>query len=219
MGTITDYGSLKSALQVWAIRPDTVFGNQVPLFVEMAEARLYHGAGQVGDDIYSPPLRSSVMETTATITMTDGVGDLPADALEVRRIYQAGDLRGLTYEPPERFKVFAANNTTASDGIYYTVENGQISVSPADSSDVTLNYFRSYDPITTTNTTGPLISEHGAIYLAACLFEAFSFLQEGQLAGAHLTRLRSMVAGANRTASVMRQPGGLQRVRMRNPIP
>lgn len=219
MATITDYGSLKSEIQVWAVRPDTVFGARVPLFVEMAEARLYNGAGQIGEDVYSPPLRSKVMEVTGTITLTAGVGTLPAEALEVRRIYQDGDLRGLTYETPERFKVFAANNPTTGDGIYYTVEDGLVYVSPPDSSDLGINYFRSYDPVTPSATTGPLISEHGALYLAACLFEAFSFLQEGQLAGAHLTRLRSMVAGANRTALAMRMPGGQQRIRMRNPIP
>jgi hypothetical protein len=219
MSTIADYNSLKSAIQVWAARPDSVFGNQIPVFVEMAEARLYDGAGQIGDEIYSPPLRSSVMETTASIAMTDGVGYLPANALEIRRIYQSGDLRGLTYAPPERFKVFAANNSAAADGIYYTVEGGQISVAPADSSDIVVNYFMRHPAITTSQTTGPLLSEHGTIYLAACLFEAFSFMQEGQLAGAHLARLRSMVAGANRTASTMRMPSSMQRVRVRNSIP
>ena len=43
MATITDYGSLKSAIQTWTARTDSVMGNQVPLFVEMAEQRLARG--------------------------------------------------------------------------------------------------------------------------------------------------------------------------------
>ena len=90
MATITDYGSLKSEIQVWLARTDSVLGNRVPVFVEAAEARLYNGAGEVGEDLYSPPLRSSVMETTGTVTMTDGIGTMPTDALAIRKIYRDG---------------------------------------------------------------------------------------------------------------------------------
>ena len=51
MATITDYGSLKTAIQTWTARTDSVMGNQVPLSVEMAEQRLYEGSGETGDDI------------------------------------------------------------------------------------------------------------------------------------------------------------------------
>ncbi len=218
MASITDYASLKSAIQVWAVRPDTVFGNQVPLFVEMAEARLYNGAGQPGDDIYTPPLRTSVMEVTADVTLTDGEATMPTEALEIRRLYRLDDDYGMTYETPERFKVFAANNTAAGDSLYYTVEDGQILTAPIMTDTLKMAYYRSYDAITTSNTTGPLLTAHGILYLEACLFEAFSFLQEGLLAGAHLTRLKSLIVGANRTASSIRAPGP-KRIRIRNAIP
>lgn len=218
MATIIDYGTLKAEIQTWAVRPDTVFGNRVPVFVEAAEARLYNGAGEPGEELYSAPLRTSVMETTATVALTDGVGTMPTNALAVRKIYRDGDRVGITYQPPEQFAVFSANNLTAADGIYYTIEDGSLKLSPPSTVDVFLSYYQSFDPITPTNTTGPLIETHGGIYLAACLFEAFTFLQEGQLAGAHLTRLRSMVAGANRTTAALRTAGPL-RIRMRNPIP
>ena len=218
MAVITDYGTLKSEIQTWTARPDSVLGNRVPLFVESAEARLYNGAGEPDSELYTPPLRSSTMETTGTVALTSGVGTLPTEALEVRRLYRDGDLRGITFQPPERFHVFAANNTAASDAIYYTVEAGQITVSPSMTDDLLLSYYRSFDAIGPLNATGPLIIAHGGLYLAACLFEAFTFMQEGELAGAHLARLRSLIAGANRTAAVMRTPGAL-RIRMRNNIP
>jgi hypothetical protein len=64
--------------------------------------------------------------------------------------------------------------------------------------------------ITSSNKTGPLILEHGTVYLAATLFEVFTFLQSGELAGAHLARLKGVIAGVNRTAESMRHVGPLR---------
>jgi hypothetical protein len=218
MAVITDYGTLKSAVQTWAARTDTTFGNQVPMFVEMAEHRLYNGAGSPGDEVYSPALRSLTMEVSSTLTMTAGEGAMPANVLEVRRVYRVGDQYGMTYEPPERFQVFLANNSGSADGLYYTVEAGTIKIAPPDSDNIGLVYYRSYDAITPTNTTGPLLEAHGGLYLSACLFEAFTFIQDANLAGGHLMRLRSQIAAANRTAATQRMPGP-KRIRVRNPIP
>lgn len=218
MATITDYGSLKTAIQTWTARTDSVMGNQVPVFVEMAEARLYNGAGEKGDDLYTPPLRSQAMEATATVTLTSGVGTMPTTALAVRSVYQDGDLEGLTYITPERFAVFAANNTAGGGGIFYTVEDGQIKITPTDSTDILVSYYQQFDAITPTNTTGALLTAHPTLYLTACLFEAFSFMQDPALALGHIARLRTMLAGANRTAAAVRAPAAL-RIRVRNHIP
>ncbi len=218
MATITDYGSLKTAIQTWTARTDSVMGNQIPTFVEMAEARLYNGSDKEGGELYTPPLRSQTMETTTTLTLTAGVGTLPTNTLAIRRIYQDGDLEGLTYITPERFSVFDANNTAGGGGIYYTVDDGQIKVTPVDSTDIHVSYYQSFDAVTPTNTTSALLTAHPTLYLTACLFEAFSFMQEPVLASGHLSRLRSMLVGANQTASAMRLPSTL-RIRIRNHIP
>lgn len=218
MATITDYGSLKTAIQTWTARTDSVMGNQVPLFVEMAEQRLYDGSGKPGDELYTPPLRSQTMETTGTITLTDGVGSMPANTLAVRRIYQDGDLDGLTYITPERWSVFSAANTAGGGGIYYTVDDGVIKVTPTDSTDLMISYYQSFDPVTPANPTSALLTAHSTLYLSACLFEAFSFMQDPALAAGHISRLRSQIAGANQTATAMRMPTAL-RIRVRNHIP
>lgn len=214
---IDSYSTLKNALQTYAARPDSVFGNMVPTFVELAEARIYDGAGEPGDDIYSPPLRSSAMEVTGTVTMTSGVGAVPTTALEVRKLYVEDQLSGITFQTPERFHELN-ENASAGTPVYYTVEAGEIKTTPAFTGDLLLTYYRRYDAITSSNVTGPLLTAHGVIYLEACLFEAFTFLQEGQLAGAHLLKVRSLIAGANRTAGSLRYPGPL-RVRSRLVFP
>ena len=216
MSVIGDYASLKTAIQTWAVRLDSVFGNQVPMFVEMAESRLYDGASEPGDPLYSGPLRSSVMEATTTIAMTDGVGAMPGDALELRKIWVSDGRAGVTYTPPERFAELSAQ---ASGGLpaQFTVEAGEIKVVPHLTGSLDVTYYKRFPAIGPSNTTGPLLSQHGSIYLTAALVEAFTFLQQGQLAGAHLAKLKSMIAGVNRTSSALLLPG-LLRIRSRRVI-
>lgn len=208
---IADYTSLRSALQTWAARSDSVFANQIPTFVELAEARIYDGAGEPGEDFYSPPLRSKALEITASVVMTDGAADLPTepDVLEVRRIWLAGAEWGTTFLPPERFAERAAVSS-AGPSLYHTIEDTRLRVFPAFTGDVELLYFARHPAVTVEAPAGPTIEAHGTIYLEACLLEAFSFMQEMELAALHMAKLRSLIAGANRTASKFRSPGPLR---------
>ena len=210
---IASYPSLKSALQTYAVRPDTTFGNQVPTFVQLAESRMYNGSGEAGDELYTPPLRSGAMEVTATVTMTSGVGALPTNALEVRKLYVSGQKTGITYQTPERWAELN-ENASAGTPVFYTIDAGSIKTTPAHTGNLLVTYFRKFDEISDTNATGEMILAHGDLYLEACLFEAFSFLQEPTLAIGHLAKYRGLLAGANRTAGSMRYPGPL-RVRTR----
>jgi len=215
---ITDYTTLRASIQSWTARSnDTTFNAQIPNFVSLAEDRMYNGAGDRGDPIYSAPLRSKYMEVEGTVTVTSGVGTLPDSALEIREISVTDQLTGLEYLTPERFRLFAANNTSGTPA-YFTTRGSTIEVAPASSVTLDLTYYRSYDPITASNTTGPLLTAHGFIYLECCLYEAFAFMQADDLALAHLARARGMIDGANRTASNIRTAGPL-RIRQRNPIP
>lgn len=215
---IQDYTTLRAAIQAWTARSnDTVFNNQIPTFVELAEDRLYNGAGQAGDSIYSAPLRSKAMEVEGTVTVTDGTGTLPDEALEIREISVQDQLTGIEFLPPERFRIYA-NNNTAGTPLYYTTRGSEIELAPASSVTLDLTYYRKYDAITASNTTGPLLIAHGLIYLECCLYEAFAFMQADDLALAHLIRARGMIDGANRTAANVRTAGPL-RIRQRNPIP
>lgn len=204
--SVSDFTSLRSALQVWAVRPDSVFSGQVPIFIQACESRLYDGGGEVGSELYTPPLRSAAMEVTGTVTMTAGVGSLPSNALELRKVYVDDQKSGITYLPPERWDE-KNENASAGTPVYYTVEAGSLKVSPAFTGTVNVLYWRRYDAVTQAAPTNAMISAHGDLYLQGCLFEAFTFLQEGQAAAAYLARLRSGIDGANRTAANLRYPG------------
>lgn len=214
---IADYATLRSAIQSWAARSDSVFSGQIETFIELAEDRLYNGAGQMGDPVYSPPLRSKAMEVSGTIALTAGVGTIPDTALELRKIAVADQETGLEFLPPERFALYAenANGTVPS---FYTITGSTITVAPAASVTLETDYWRRYTTISSSNTTGELLSAHGMIYLEACLYEAFAFMQEVDIALAHLNRARGMIEGANRTARTLGRSGPL-RIRQRVAMP
>lgn len=214
---ITDYTSLRSAVQTYVARTDSVFSNMIPTFIELAEARIYNGADEPGGDLYSAPLRALVMETSDTVTITEGVGTMPSAALEIRKIYATDERAGVTYITPERF-LELDENATGGRPVYYTVEDGSIKVTPSYTGTLTVTFFQQFDAINSTNTSNGLIAAHGVVYLEAVLFEAFSFLQDIALAGGHLAKYRSLVAGLNRTAGAMRYPGPM-RVRSRMAFP
>ncbi len=214
---ITEYTSLVAAIKVWCARSDSVFSAQISTFVEMAEDRIYDGYGMKGEPTYSPPLRTKAMEATATVAITDGSGTLPTDILEARKIYRSSDQVGLTYIPPERWSTVDAIEGAGTPA-FYTIEGGTIKVTPSNSDDLSLLYYKRWPDITVGNPEGPIIEDHGMIYLEACLYEAFSFTQAVDLAMAHAARCRSMIMGANKSAFALRYSGPL-RVRHRQPIP
>ena len=213
MAQLADYDTLKAAVLTWSARSDTTFRSQFDVLLALAEERLYLGAGKIDDPTFTEPLRSSVMETTGTITMTDGEGDVPSNCLGFVKLYPTGGTIGTTGVTPERF---AELDATLSGGqtLYHTVEARRIKVLPRLTGNLEATYYQRFDAITSSNKTGPLIIEHGLIYLPAVLFEGFSFMQEADLAAGHLARMRGMIAGANKTG-VDLTFSGPQRVRPR----
>lgn len=216
--SITDYETLKSTAQAFAARSDTTFAARFPVFVSMAEDRLYYGAGTPGAADYTPALRSSTMELTTAITAASGEATLPADYLEARSIAVEDQRTGIEYMPPERWDIYNVNSSATSTPVYYTVKGTSLWLTPSYSGDVNLSYYRSFDRITPTNTSEALIEAHGNLYLYLVLFEAFAFMEDVELSMAYLMRARSAIEGVNSNASLRRFPGPL-RIRPRVVMP
>lgn len=216
---ISDYDSLVAEVQRANARSNSAFVAAMPHFVGMAEQRLYDGFGNNPDDpLFSAPLRSRIMETTGTITLTDGSGAIPANYLAMRKLTRSGDQIGLKYITPERFDAEAASSQIADKPSYYTVAAGTLSVVPTWSGDLSALYYKRFDPIGVGNKTGDLLTEHGYLYFAATMVESLVWQGEMEKASAHVAKLRGMLAGANASSNDQRYSGPL-RVRPRQPIP
>ncbi len=214
--SIQDYDTLKSAIQTWVARRDTNFTGQIPTFVAMAEERMYHGSGKDGEPTYTAPIRSRVLDSSTSLTVTDGVATIPDNCLDITKVYPKGARGGMEYLPPERFEIAQAN-VFGSDALYYTVLGSSLLVHPSPA-EIDLEYVIRHPAITQTVPTGPLIIAHGLIYLECCLFEAFSFERNVELALGHLAKARAMIDGVNRQASMARFAGRLS-VKVRRHIP
>lgn len=217
MAAIIDYDTLKSTVQSYCARTDSTFTARMPVFVGLAEDRLYNGHGEPGEPLYSPPVRSRPMEATGTITITDGVGALPGDYLSMRKLFRPGDDVGLTYLAPERMAITGVSYPSGVP-MHYTTEGDFLKLTPQWSGDLTVLYYKRHPEVSATSITGPLIVAHGLAYLEATLIEAFSFLQDGENAVGHAAKLRGLVSGINRSATDLRYSGPL-RVRQRQWIP
>lgn len=220
MSTLIDYTSLRAEILAWAARNDSTFTARVPIFVSNAEHRLYYGSGMdERDPLWSPPLRSSVLEVSGTIAVAaTGIGTMPSDLLEPRKVYVNAQDYGLEYLPPERFE-FEKEQISGSIPYYYTVKGLIIHVAPAVACTINIDYYKFYAPSTTTAPSNPAIIEHGDIYLDFCLYESFSFEREAELALGHLARGRARVQGVNRNAIGKRYAGSKLTRKVRNPIP
>ena len=213
---ITDWATLKAAVQLYCARSDTTFGNAVGDFVSQAEDRIYNGVGEKGDPLYSEPLRSDAMVTRSTISMTSGEGTIPSSSLGVRTLSRLSDMVGLDPLSPDAFERRLAVPDTGNPR-WYVVEGTNIRTAPSGyTGDFRILYYAKPTGISSSNTTNAVLTAHPNIYLFGTLFHAFTFLQNCDAANGHLQHFRSLVSGANRTQKANRRAGKTQsRARVR----
>jgi len=218
MAAIADYNTLSAEVKAWCARSDSVFSARMPVLVELAEERLYNGhdLGAETSPLWSPPLRTRAMEATASVTVTSGAGTLPDDMLALRKVTRANDDTGLTYVDPTTYdKQVAAAGGVGGVPALYTVEAATIRLVPSWSGPLTLLYYQRLPAISPDNQTNALIAAHGLAYFQATMFEAFSFMQEPDLALGWLAKYRATVLGINATALATRMGGARARMSIR----
>jgi hypothetical protein len=216
---IADYSTLVAQIKSYMGRSDATFTQQIDSFVSMAEDRIYNGYGSNElDPLYSPPVRSKAMEHKTDLAFAAGVASVPSDLLEHRGLYQATANPSITYLSPEAFEERRGVYASSAPRVF-TIEAGTVETLPAVTGNLTLSYYRSFTPISSSNTTGPMMTAHGNLYFNSVMFEAYSFEQEPEAAMQWLARYRSAAAAINKTASDQRRAGGRLRVTPRQRMP
>ena len=158
---ITDYSSLQTAIGSWL--GHGLFTANIPDFIALFEAAA------------NRRLRVRQQETTATITMTNAQGTLPADYLSWRRVTWTGSTRvELEYVEPSWIQ---AAYPTAAQGTpqVFTIEGSTITVRPADNTNLELVYFAKIAALSNLNTTNWLLTAHPDVYLFGSMIEAELF--------------------------------------------
>jgi hypothetical protein len=216
---ITDYDSLASAVKVYVARNDSTFSNQIENFISLAEDRIYNGVGDERDPMFSPAVRVKEMSETSTISITASTGTIPTGSLGIRRLSRTSDLVGIGYLAPDAFAT-RYNYPDAGTPRWYTIEGDQVRVAPAGwAGDISVLYYKRPTGISSNSTTNDVLTAYPNLYFTAVLFEAFSFLKDGETAQGWLGRFRSAASGVNRSASASRHGGGKLRAQPRVSMP
>lgn len=218
--SITDFDSLSASIKQWCARTqDQTFNNQIETFISFAEERIWNGVGDVRDPMYSPALRVKEMSVLTTVTMASSAGTIPDGSLGIRRLSRTGDTIGLEYLAPDAFaRRYAVSDT--GQPLFYTIEGSQLRVAPAGwAGDLNLLHYAKPAGISSSNPTNDMLTAYPLLYLSASLFEAFSFIRNGDMASSWLAKYRSQASGINRSASKVRHGGGKLKSQPRIAIP
>ena len=216
---ITTFDTLAAEIKAWAANSSAAFSNRIETFVRFTEDRIYNGQGHMGDALYCPPLRAPEMEVSSPLTFVAGAAVKPDDMNTLRVLRRLGDDTGLDYLTPKQFWIRDAQPDGTTSPAYYTVEGSTIRVTPSYDGDLEILYFKTFTPLSVDNPANDLVTKYPMLYLSGCLFEAFSYLQEPDLAAGHWERYKSQVSGINQSIASTRFGGGPLAIRVRNPIP
>lgn len=191
-----DYADLKTSVQNWSARPDSVTVAEIPNFILFAEDSFNHGMPERGIS----PLRVREMQTRATITMTNGAGSLPADYLQYQSARSmASSPRPLSYAT-DTYTDYAYPDSDSGLSNTFTISGVTgINVFPLSGSDVDLVYYAKIPSLSDSVTTNWLIEKMPALYLHGALMHLAMFAKDNELIQRSQAMVASMIDGLNTT--------------------
>lgn len=146
------YTGLKTAIQEWANRTDTVFINNIPLFISLAEQQFFIDCSTLGNETY----------ITGTFNANSGIVNKPAlwgrtltfSYLDATNSIQV--LQRSSYEMIRSYIPKQASNPIANLPQYYTDYGFNyflISPTPIDAYNYEICYFQKIQPLSLSNET------------------------------------------------------------------
>ena len=163
---LTTYTELKASLANWLNRSDltTEIADD---FIKLAEAD------------FNSKLRVRSMVAQTTITINAETEALPTGFLQVRDFYilSGSTKHPLRYMTPSQMDQVKGTSRTGLPSSY-TILGDTFRFSPKPDASYTgyINYYKTFDTLSDTNTTNFILTNHPAIYLYGSLFHAANFL-------------------------------------------
>jgi hypothetical protein len=163
---LATYSDLKTSLANWLNRTDLtseISGD----FIVLAEKD------------FNSKLRVRKMITQSSITIDAETETLPTGFLQVRDFYilQGNTKYSLQYITPAQMDQIRGGSTTGQPSTY-TILGDNLRFAPAPSTSYTgiINYYKEFDPLSDSNTSNYILTNHPAIYLYGSLYHASNFL-------------------------------------------
>ncbi len=166
----TTYTELKAEIADFLERNDLTA--VVDTFIDLAEAEMQR------------ELKLQAFETTANVTITAGTGDLPTGFNKARSVYWDGDTTNLLrYVTPDELE--RINSGNPSNVSYYSVVGTSVKVADDQSGTLVMTYTANFTPLSGSNATNSILTNHPACYLYGALAQAAIYLKDFDGAGAY----------------------------------
>lgn len=206
-----DYAGLQTAVANWADREDVT--GEVTNFIAFAEEMFNHGF-----PVYQiAPLRLREMHAEATITMTDGVGDLPADYLQYISVKSMASTPRPLQNVTRTFTDISYADGYAGLSNYFSIIGSEITVYPSSDSDVNMLYFQKIPALSVSNTSNWLLEKHSSLYLHASLFQLGLYVRDNELAQRSQAFVATAIDGLNETDRLAMYASTGTRMRIQTP--
>ena len=163
---LTTYTTLKASIANWLNRSDLT-SEIADDFIKLTEAD------------FNSKLRIRKMIAQANFTINSETEALPTGFLQVRDIYilNGNTKVPLTYTTPSQMDSTVGTSTTGLPNSFTILgDNFRFSPKPDGSYSAYINYYKSFDALSSTTTTNYILTTHPAIYLYGSLFHAANFL-------------------------------------------
>ena len=197
---MTTYATLKTDVAAFIAEDDLTL--QIPSFIRLAEANIRRD------------VRVRDMEQTAELVVSSRSTALPSGFLSMRSLtIQDATLRTLNYMTPEKIREdYEWNDGGSPSG--YTIEGGNLIVSPVPSSAVTLDivYVKAYAALSADVDTNWVLTNAYDLYLFATLYFAAIYLEDAELETKYSMLYTNIKEALNREQKLSRI-GGSSRVR------
>ena len=155
---ITTYAELQTAVGNWLNR--TNLTDRIPEFIQLAEARFRRKLDDLDQD------------ASATITLTNGVGSLPADFGAMKSV-EDSTIGRVEYVSPSQFADYL--DTSSDPAVVFTIIGSEIKTLPAGSGSLDVVYKLGLPSLSDTNTTNWLLDRAPDVYLFGALLQAEFF--------------------------------------------
>ena len=189
------YSALQSAVASFLHRTDLT--TEIQDFIRLAESDLQVRA------------KLSQWDTSATVSLTTGVGSLPSDYTQAITVTYPVDDYTLDYMPLAQFNGYAASDESGTPTMF-TVKGSNLCVYPWYTGDVTLDYTARFTPLSVSATTNSLLTLFPDAYLYGTLMQAASWEGDDAALQKYSSLFDSAVARARRYMQDYKYPHGLQ---------
>ena len=164
---LATYSDLKTSIANWLNRSD--------LTSEISEDFIV-----LTEKDFNSKLRIRKMNATdASFTINAETVALPTGFLQLRDMYivEGGTKYALKYITPAQMDQIKGSSTSGMPSTFTILgDNFRFAPTPASTYTATINYYKEFDPLSSTNTSNYILSNHPSIYLYGALYHAANFL-------------------------------------------